>query len=172
MKRILFILAVVITCFLSVSCQKTDGEIDYGNTFIYIPQATAGAGLSSDYFVPSGTGENTRNFKVNGDNIDIMLGVLRSGKEKGEAFSVDIVVDRSRSSMPEAIYTLPSKVEVKSGSNQASFYLSVSKASLSDYAGKKLNLILSLANPSRYELAEKNISVNIILDVDALKKLI
>lgn len=178
--RIISIIAALST-LLAVSCEKGDGDVDYGNSYIYIPQATANGGINNYYNVPSGGGENTYNFKANGENVDVFLGVLLSGKAEGKGFSVSIVESSDQSSeaanalgasvLPSSAYSLPTTVTVESGKNSASFALSLSKSFVQSESGIYV-LALGLANPSAYELSSKSTSVVVVIDTEALKKLI
>lgn len=97
MRKILF--AIFSVCVLALtSCAEGDGDKDYGLMKIYMPQAMAGGGIGNIYNVPSGGGEYTYNFEADGDNINVFLGVMRSGKAAGEAFTVDI--QTTKSSLP------------------------------------------------------------------------
>lgn len=170
----------VSAALLAVSCQKGDGDVDYGNMLVYIPQATVSGGLDYYYTVPSGGAENTYNFIVNGDNVDVLLGVVRSGKASGDAFSVDVVVDNGLTSkavtalkampLPSSAYTIPSKVGIDAGSNNASFRLEVAKSALT--AGTRYVLGIAIENPSKYELAKANTEVVVVINCDELLKLI
>lgn len=170
----------VSAALLAVSCQKGDGDVDYGNMLVYIPQATVSGGLDYYYTVPSGGAENTYNFRVDGDVVNVMLGVARSGKASGEAFSVEVVVDNGLTEkavealkatpLQGSAYTLPSKVEVEAGRNNASFYLAVKKSEI--VAGTKYVLGVAIENPSSYDLAKSNTEVVVVIDSDALLKLI
>lgn len=182
MKRIFIILSVVASILLAFSCQKGDGDVDYGNNYIYMPQSKVTGGLNNHYQVPSSTLENTRNFVLTDDSVDIILGVLRSGKQSGSAFTVDIVVNNDASAraaaaigaevLAEDAYSLPAKAEVEAGSNAATFYLSVSKSQLAANAGKTLVLEVGIANPSAYELASTGTSTCVVINVDSLLQLI
>ncbi len=113
-----------------------------------------------------------------------MLGVMRSGTFAGEDFTVDVVVlkdkmdeliasgeVRNAVTMPGEIYTLPSKVAV-TNSNEATFYLSVDSLALMTnlaYTGQNMVLTVGLSNPTKYQLAEKNTFVNVIVDIDAIR---
>ena len=179
MRKILF--AIFSVCVLALtSCAEGDGDKDYGLMKIYMPQAMAGGGIGNIYNVPSGGGEYTYNFEADGDNINVFLGVMRSGKAAGEAFTVDIQTSEEQSAeqaaelgaeaMPASVYTLPSKVTVEAGTNSKTFHLVLAKQALSTYAGKKLVLCIGLANPSKYELSDKGTVVTVLVDVDALMK--
>ena len=119
------------------------------------------------------------NFSIGDATVEVFLGVLRSGKQSGDAFTVNVVVnDESTAAqatknkaevMPENLYELPSQVKVDAGTNGKTFHLSLDKAALKEYAGKKLVLCIGLASPSRYELSEKASEVTVLVDVDALK---
>lgn len=54
MRNIILSVIAAMSAMLAVSCQKGDGEADYGNSLIYIPQATVSAGIDNYYNVPSG----------------------------------------------------------------------------------------------------------------------
>ena len=83
----------VICLFALASCAKGDGDKDYGVEKVYIPQAMIDGGITNVYNVPSGGGEYTYNFSVEEETVEVYLGVLRSGKQAGEAFTVDVVVN-------------------------------------------------------------------------------
>lgn len=178
MRKIIYSLISVCLLVLT-SCAKGDGDLDYGLMKVYMPQAMAGGGIDNYYNVPSGGETDTYNYQVGAETIDIFLGVMRSGKAAGEGFSVDVLVNETSSSevaktlgatvMPESLYTLPGNVQVESGKNSQTFFLSLDKVQLKAQAGKKLVLCVGLVNPSRYELSEKASEVAVVVDVDALK---
>lgn len=169
----------VICLFALASCAKGDGDKDYGVEKVYIPQAMSDGGISNVYNVPSGGGEYTYNFSIEEETVEVYLGVLRSGKQSGEAFTVDVVVNSTTTAskatelgaeaMPSSLYTLPANVKVDAGTNSTLFTLSLNKTALKAQAGKKLVLCVGLANPTAYELSEKGAEVTILVDVDALK---
>ena len=97
MRNIILSVIAAMSAMLAVSCQKGDGEADYGNSLIYIPQATVSAGIDNYYNVPSGGAENTLNFGTTETDVDIYLGVMLSGKKAGSGFSVNIVEDSEAS---------------------------------------------------------------------------
>ena len=168
----------VICLFALASCAKGDGDKDYGVEKVYIPQAMADGGISNVYNVPSGEGEYTYNFAIEEETVEVYLGVLRSGKQSGNAFTVDIVVnDESTAAMATkygadamdpGMYTLPTEVSVAAGTNSKTFHLSLNKAALKEKAGKKLVLCVGLASPTKYELNEKASEVTVLVNVDAL----
>lgn len=167
-----------ICLFALASCAKGDGDKDYGVEKVYIPQAMADGGITNVYKVPSGEGEYTYNFAIEEETVEVFLGVLRSGKQAGEAFTVDIVVnDETSAAMAEKygaevmaadLYTLPSEVSVEAGANSKTFHLSLNKAALKANADKKLVLCLGLANCTAYEISEKAAEVTVLVDVNAL----
>ena len=179
MRKILFSIMSVICLFALASCAKGDGDNDYGVEKVYIPQAMIDGGITNIYNVPSGGGEYTYNFSVEEETVEVYLGVLRSGKQAGEAFTVDVVVNSTTTAsqaaeleaeaMPASLYTLPENVKVDAGTNSTLFSLSLNKAALKAQAGKKLVLCVGLANPSKYELSEKGAEVTVLVNVDALK---
>jgi hypothetical protein len=167
----------VISIFALASCAKGDGDKEYGVEKVYIPQAMVDGGITNIYNVPSGGGEYTYNFSIEEETVEVYLGVLRSGKQSGNAFSVDVLVNAVSTEaqaaalgaevMP-AIYTLPTKVKVDAGTNGTTFNLSINKESLKAQAGKKLVLCIALANPTAYELSPKASEVTVLVDVNAL----
>ena len=178
MRKILFTIASVIVLFALTSCAKGDGDKDYGIEKVYIPQSMADGGITNVYNVPSGEGEYTYNFSIEEETVEVFLGVVRSGKQAGEAFSVDVLVNDESTAkqaatlgaevMSPSIYTLPSNVSVAAGTNSKTFSLSLNKEGLKANAGKKLVLCVALASPTKYELSEKASEVTVLVDVDAL----
>ena len=178
MRKIIFSLMSAICLFALASCAKGDGDKDYGVEKVYIPQAMADGGITNVYNVPSGEGEYTYNFVIEEETVEVYLGVLRSGKQSGNAFTVDIVVNEETSAamatkygaevMEPSYYTLPEKVSVDAGSNSKTFHLSLNKAALKEKAGQKLVLCIGLANCTAYEISEKAAEVTVLVNVDAL----
>ena len=168
----------VISLFALASCAKGDGDTAYGVEKVYIPQSMADGGITNVYNVPSGGGEYTYNFSIEEETVEVFLGVLRSGKQSGKEFSVDVVVNAESTAaqatalgaeaMPADLYTLPSKVKVDAGTNGTTFNLTLNKESLKAQAGKKLVLCIALANPTAYELSPKASEVTVLVDVNAL----
>ena len=181
-KPCIFIIALCIAGFVSGGCKKE--TLTYGEAFIYMPQSTQSGGVNNQYLVPSGGGDMTRNFRMNNGKVEIMLGVSRSSTLPSEEFTVDVVVrdDETNSfvssgaiadaiALPAGSYSLPSKLTV-TASNNATFYLSVDSAMLINdlaYAGQKMVLAVGIANPTKYELSEKNLTM-VIIDVDAIRE--
>lgn len=178
MRKIIFSIMSVICLFALASCAKGDGDKDYGVEKVYIPQSMADGGITNVYKVPSGEGEYTYNFAIEEETVEVFLGVLRSGKQAGEAFTVDIVVnDETSAAMAEKygaevmaadLYTLPSEVSVEAGANSKTFHLSLNKAALKANADKKLVLCVGLANCTAYEISENAAEVTVLVDVNAL----
>lgn len=56
MKKTILFATIFLSAFMALSCQKGDSEVDYGNSFIYIPQAMVSGGINNYYNVPSGGG--------------------------------------------------------------------------------------------------------------------
>ena len=183
MNAIIKILVAAASLVAVFSCAKGDGDADYGNCLIYFPQATQSGGINNQYNVPSGEGPYTYNFRIEEDRILAMMGVMRSGKAEGSAFSVDIVEDRAASEsfvsasghqymvMPETMFSFPALVSVPDGSYSADFYVEISRAEMTDpaYDSKILVLTLKLQNPTKYELAGNNTVVTLLLDTDKME---
>jgi len=185
-KNTRFVLAFTALFSLAVaSCGKGDGEADCGLAFVYMPQATI-TGSSNQYPVPSGDGTHTYNFKLEGGKLNIILGVLRSGKfDNPQGFSVNIQVSSAETdnavalidnavALPSNIYQMPNKVTVEDGNSSATFYLSVDVNQLLNgtYDGKQLVLAVEMGEPTHYNRAEQNTSVVVVIDVDAMRTIL
>ena len=186
MKKIVF-LAVSVLFFVGFfACDKGDGMDDYGFAFIYMPQATVSGGLDNNYYVPSGDGVYTYNFKIDAGKkeLQILLGVLRSGDLPNAAYSVEIVARMDTTNQiiaegwveggmvfPSTMYSLPQKVEVAANRKGESFYMTIPVEALKEdsYTDKKLVLTVGLAHPSRFELSATNTSTVVVLDVNAIR---
>jgi hypothetical protein len=165
--------------------------MDYGIASIYMPQSMqSGNSASIVYNVPSGLDSATYNYVIDTPNnkVNIVLGVLRSGKAAGDAYSVTILTNPDTINaaiangslvgnpdpgapivlLPSSAYSLPATVAVSSGSNQATFWLSVDKDQLKALSGKKAALAVYLTKPSRYQLSSVNSQTIVLIDVDAL----
>ena len=185
-KKIIFLAATVLFLAGFYACDKGAGTDNYGFAYIYMPQATGSGGLDNNYYVPSGEGAYTYNFKVDSVNneLQIMLGVLRSGDVPNAAYSVDIIVRTDTTGQiisdglvdngiifPSSMYSLPQKVDVAANENGAGFYMTIPAEALKNdaYTDKSLVLTVGLANPSRFELSSTNTNTVIILDVNAIR---
>lgn len=164
-----------------VSCEKSDGELDYGYENIYIPQSLL-TGSDLNYKIPAGLDSASRNYKLENNKVNIILGILKSGTKTTKPFTVDLInrqdtvtsiLSRNLISngvvLPETMYTVPDKIDVAAGKSGQTFYLSVDANLLkANYAGKKAVAAFELTNPSRYNLNQKNNKVVVIIDVNAL----
>ncbi|MDR0542790.1 MAG: DUF1735 domain-containing protein [Dysgonamonadaceae bacterium] len=183
-RKLILSIAVVLSAIGFSSCEKGDGFDEYGFAYIYMPQATVNGGLNNNYYVPSGEGEYTYNFKIEGNQLKILLGVLRSGDLPNKGFSVDVVARRDTTQQiitnnlvdngvvfPQELYSLPEKVIVPDNKNSESFYMTVPVDALKNdaYTGKRLVLTVAIANPTQFELSEVNTNTVVILDVNAIR---
>ena len=189
MRKNAFYIIVVVIAAMFVSCQKGDGSVEYGYTYIYMPQAMATGGLNCNYLVPSGAGISTYNFEIDSVNhkLKVILGVTRSGKQSAGGYSVDVIADKDTTNqlivantitngvlLPDNTYTLPTKVIVPAGQNYANFYLSVNAADLNSaaYTGKNLALTIRIANPSNYSLNTKYSKTVVIINANTIRPLL
>jgi hypothetical protein len=183
------ILTVAFLAWGLTACENGDGNSEYGIPVLYMPQAMSGGGMDNTYAVPSGDGEFTYNFKIDMSRkqLDIILGVLRSGLLSNSPYTVDVIsswdttlqIAQSGSIenavvMPEEIFTIPSQVSVPGDKSGETFYLSVSLDALerNEYTGKNLMIIIGLANPSRYELHAQKASTVVVVNVDAIRAIV
>lgn len=184
MKKTIFSILAIICIFSAASCQKGDGDAEYGIAKVYITQAMTNGTIDNVYAVPGGDDIYTYNFKAEDDVVKVYLSVYRSGKLKADAVTVNVQTDVSASEkeasktgaevMPEGMYSLPATVTVPADKNSTTFYLELQKSALSaaEAAGKVYVLCVNITNPSRYELYESASQVVVKLDVDALKSLV
>lgn len=188
MKTINNILLVALAAmlFLFPSCDNGDSDLDYGTGYVYLSSATLTGGLNNYCLVPSGWGVNTYNFKVSDNQLDIIIGVTRSGKiADAKGFSVSVneepllaaeAVEKGDYEnaflLPSGSYSFPSTLSIAKGDNYGSFLVSVDTSVLKDAgnAGKNFMMSLSISNPTEYELAETNTSVVIVIDVDSINQ--
>ncbi len=192
MRKNLLLLALAALAFAFTGCEPTDANKDYGFAKVYIPQATV-TGMDNSYPIPLGPfGQNTSYTCYYEDGkLYIALGVVRAGAlEEEKGFTVDLVASKAETDkkvkaltgggtaaveMPSDVYELPAKIEVPAGDNTGTCYMSVDLKKLSDNRasifaeGKYANLVLGLEikNPTEYELADKNTSVVVVLDLNS-----
>ena len=110
--------------------------------------------------------------------------MARSGKQEREAYSVNIaanpdtitqlltnkVLDPANTLLlPAAIYTLPQTINVPGGQNAANFFLSIDKAQLKTYAGKKVAIAVGINTPSAHTISPEISKLIVVIDVTALK---
>lgn len=180
-----FLLSVVLLACMFVACEKDASKTDFGSPLIYMPQAQSTGGANLNYAVPSGADSATYNYKIDNQNnkVNVLLGVTRSGLQNLDAYSVsisantDTIVQMLAANvlnpattmvLPANSYTLPQSISVSAGQSSASFYLSIDKAQLKTYTGKKLALGVVLSNPSKYSLNPSKNKVIVIIDVNSL----
>jgi|SRR6185437_8968712 len=180
-------------CFITLAilsgCEKEASSLDYGAPLVYMPQSMQ-SGTSIVYNVPSGLDSATYNYVIDSpDNkLNIVLGVLRSGKAANNAFSVAILTNPDTVTtaiangslvespdptdsivlLPSSAYSLPATVSVPSGSNQSTFYLSVDLTQLKALRGKKAAVAVYLDKPSSYQLDPTSAETIVLIDVKAL----
>lgn len=177
MKRIFHWLALIatgLTLPLFTSCEK---ETEWGIKKIYMPQAIITNNSNREYPVPM-TGQQDNNYRIEEGDLQVFLGVYRSGQGDLQAYSVDVYYDAQASAaaataadrvvLPENAFTLPSAVHVEEGSRQATFYLTVDLAKLRaehpEYGEKKLVAVVGIANPTKYELNEDICKTTVVID--------
>lgn len=177
MKRIFQLFALVamglIVSMLS-SCEK---ESEWGIKKIYMPQAVITNNSNNEYPVPM-TGQHDNNYHIEDGNLQVFLGVYRSGQGDLQSFSVNVYYDATattdtadandRVALAEKYITIPSIVYVKDGTRQSTFYMTVDlaklKADYPEYNEKKLIAVVGISNPSRYELNEDISKTTIVID--------
>ena len=175
--KIKYCVLVIAVCagFIFKACKR---EVPmYGDAYIYMPQATASGGLSNMYIVPSGGGALTYNLKPDNGKIEIVLGVSRSGTEQGKDFTVDVAARNDETNnfissgvlpnavaLPEGSYSLPAQVTA-TGSNHATFYLSVDSAMLMNDLSYRAEagIAVGISNATAYTISDNNITMVVIV---------
>lgn len=172
--------AIAAVAVFAISCEKSDSDQDFGSANIYMPQATVSNGM---YAVPTGRDSSNLNYKIEGSKINVVLGVYRSGKSVLQAYTVNVTANTDTINtlinnkvldpnttvvLPSGLYSMPSNISVKDGDNKATFYLSIDKAQLKTYAGKKLAIGVKLTDPSKYTLKPSLSTTIVVINVDAL----
>ncbi|MGC4235507.1 MAG: hypothetical protein QM594_21215 [Niabella sp.] len=166
-----------------ISCEKSDSDRQWGNSLIYIPQASLlDGGNTNHYPVPFDKNAPQQNYimdTVAANSIKVILGVYRSGLEDLQAFSVSVqsnpavlqqklVEIEDAVALPADVYAFPDQVEVPAGHRESVFYLTIDrKKLLEEHAGlygKKMLVALSLSKPSRYALKEELSSVVVVIN--------
>jgi len=181
-----YLIATLGILTMITGCDKNDSRMDYGYTKIYMPQAAL---ANLNVLVPSGRDSATNNYTIDATRVNVLLGVSRSGKADAGSYSVGVTVradtiaqmitagtikvdpDRTKDVvlLPADAYNLVQSVSVPDGQTSAPFAVSIDKAKLRTYAGKKVALAVELTNPSNYSLNKALNKVVIIINVDALK---
>lgn len=172
------------------ACEEADSEKEWGKSYVYMPQATLlGQGLNNNYIVPTQI-SGINNYKIEGNTLQVFLGVYRSGLEALEGFTVDVGVDNDTCTycianalspeadeafliyanavlLPAETYSLPTIVTVDGGQRRKNFYLSINRQKLEAnktfYEGKDLLLAVKISNPTRYELNQSLCTTMVIV---------
>lgn len=178
MKRM--ILGFLLLAGILVACEKNDKDTAFGTATIYMPQATAGG----RYTVPSGLDSATRNYNIDATGkVNVILGASRSGLQGAGGYAVSVTADADTVAqlitakildpakyvvMPNGLFTLPASLSVPAGKNEGSFYMTMDKAALKNYAGKTLVMGVELGNASAYPLQAGLNKVIVMVEVDKL----
>jgi hypothetical protein len=182
-KNLVYCLFAVTMAIGLYSCTKdSDNLNEWGNPWIYMPQAAVLNGGSTNVFPVPNTGPS-KNFVLDTieNSIKIILGVTRSGLQKFEPYTVDVAADiHSTDSiissnsvsngikLSSEVFSLPENVSVPAGSNGNSFYLTIDRKKLLDlygsFYGKKFVLVVRISNPTAYELNPKLSQTIVVID--------
>jgi hypothetical protein len=181
MRIYMLILALVLPAL--EGCTKSDSATPFGSSLVYMPQATFSGGTNNIYPVPSGFDSSaTLNYVVDSVNhqIDVLLGVSRSGLAPYQNFSVQVyanadtvaalaasgVLPAGTLAIPAHGYTLPASVSVSGGA--ASFVLALDIATLQANQGQTLALVVGVSDPTLYQLNPAISSTIVEVNVSAL----
>jgi len=179
-KQLAFLLAILFVG-LFAACEKNDQDADFGLNYIFMPQALI---ANLNYVAPTGNDPSNYNYTIDDSKVNIRMGVLRSGKSNLSGYSTTIAANPDTVNtllnnrtldpatvvlMPTTMYSLPSAVTVPDGQAGAQFFLSLDKAMVKTYAGKKLALGVMITGSSAYTVNRTINKVVVIVDVNALK---
>lgn len=177
MKKILLIVTIALSA-LFVSCEK---QQDWGLKKIYMPQAAINNSISNDYNVPM-SGQKDNNYLLEGDKLNVFLGVYCSGQGNLQEYSVDVYYDALASTdkasgkvlLAEEYFTIPSTINVPSGERQATFYMTIDLAKLKaehpEYKTEQLVAVIGIKNPSKFELNEEISKTTVVIDASKFIK--
>lgn len=175
MKLKNFILPAIIMLFAFnfVSCDKNDSATPWGESLVYMPQASLlNGGLSNDYPVPFNSDWQTKNYQYDSLNgiLKVDLGVYRSGLNQLEPFTVDIKANMDSTqiaagkiakgyALTSDYFSLPNQVSVGNGQREQNFSLTIDLKKLANAnpgaTTKRLVLVVEILNPSKYQLNNK-----------------
>lgn len=163
-KALIFIIGIACALF-AVSCEDPALKEAYGESLVYMPQATQNADNSIKVTV-SATSKSS-----------ITVGCYRSGLAEKEAFDVELRVAsealgssafKSATLLDSKYYdSLPAKLSVPAGERQASAQLVLHDSAIASAypAGTVLCLPIKLANPSKYKLNESLATTYVVITV-------
>lgn len=182
MKKIVKVICLGVSAIMC-SCTDPALKADYGNTYIYMPQATHNLGIDNNLYLDLSLSE-LQSGSVK--NTSTTIGIYRSGIAKFEEVSVDLIVDAdslnttiARASEPNSkleLYKdgvlldqkyyndLPENLTIKEGNREETTQLILNNELLyGDYkVGQKLFLPLRIINPTRYTL-NKDLSFTMVV---------
>lgn len=175
MKSKLYLLFIGLA-FILASCENSDKDIDFGNSYIYMPQAILQSGGTNLNYKVSVSLANTS------DTV-IYVGIYRSGLETLREVSVDLRINndtlqsaieiagmpgatqdydiyKKAKLLPANYYKLPDKIALKNGERETAVELVLDKKKLSEdgffqSTGNRYILPVYITNPTRYELNER-----------------
>ena len=188
MKKILFAVLALSCGLFMASCSDPALDAEYGQTLVYMPQATHNIGVDNNLTV------NVSAAALNSapdHQTETTLGIYRSGTAPKESFSVDLKVVPDTLAAAKAIAMgegapakyniyktgvlldakyyepLPEKLTVAAGERQATTKLVLDDAALvADYAvGQVLLLPVRIENPTRYQLNESLAFTMVVVNI-------
>jgi len=176
--NIMILLMIALLC-----CKKTGQEAHQTDgSPIFIPQASLlDGGATNHYPVPFNEDGAALNYTVDEDStkLEVPLSVSRSGQDNAQAYSVTVLNNlvvlqqqvnemESAVALPADLYSFPKKVEVPEGGSSADFNLTINyRRLLEKYPhlyDKKLLVALSLYNPDRYMVDDKNGTIVLVIN--------
>lgn len=197
MKTLSKIILLTLALIAAGACQKSDATKDYGFAKVYIPQAGVTGLDNSYPIPLGPFYQNRDyccKYDPATGKLQIVVGVIRSGYfSQQQAYSVSLGLCKSETERKLAEYaakeipavelasdycTIPATIEVKQGQSGETCYVGVDlkalslqrTALMSDGRYKLLVLgleISQLSGPAEYELAAKNTSVVVVLDLNS-----
>lgn len=175
MKKFSMIMCAAAALFagavLAVSCGDDKKNENLGEMLVYMPQASMyNGGITNEYPVPL-EGISVPNYTISdAGQMNIILGVYRSGEANLEAYDVTVAYDAAATAaavssigegavaIPEGTFSVPSSVSVTAGERSNTFYLAVDMAKIreehADFYNKKIICAVRISNPTKYTLNE------------------
>lgn len=153
---------LALSAFFGVSCAKDEWkELESFPAKVYLTQVNSG--------IIRITPANVVIDKVKKE-VRVPLGVARSGNQKKEAFTAELLAQTSN--LPAGTLPLPAemlsatRVEIPAGKSSGAFYLVLPKSFFDDHAGEQFGMNIKIASTSRYALNPDLSAADIRLTID------
>lgn len=158
----------VLPLLAAVSCQKPDGDIEWGNALIYMPQANY-----NPYEVPSSNSNVTYELDLDNQLLKVYMGVYRSGLQALESYTVNLYSTTNKIKGTQLLdpkyYYYPLSVTCPDGKRDATFCVEVNLKYLLDNPKKEYSFEIGIDTPTKYKINEALALTMVKISVPNLK---